>query len=258
MVTTQVKEGEPNPLLENPAFLEEVQRQPILAKVIQEYEERNISLSSSDLGKVIHLMKAHPNYFQVAAGKNALLMGKAFIDANRSIYLSQLSVEHQIDYNREHSGIHPRKNSCRHVADLVSLRKLRDDSERFHELTKFAVRYQGARDQNWIKCNACTENLLCVHERLQLQAYLNPKEKDTIEKEIILMFSGGQFQGNYICRNCGQTIRELGFDNNLEFDDNGKPKSGRAVLEIKMHCLMKILNKRRVYLSNSHLKRKWV
>ena len=230
MVTTEAKEGEPNPLLENPAFLEEVQRQPILAKVIQEYEERNISLSSSDLGKVIYLMKAHPNYFQIAAGKNALLMGKAFIDANRSIYLSQLSIEQQIDYNKENSGIHPRKNSCRHVADLVSLRKLRDDSERFHELTKFAVRYQGARDQNWIKCNACSENLLCVHERLQLQAYLNPKEKDTIEKEIVLMFSGGQFQGNYICRNCGQTIRELGFDNNLEFDDNGKPKSGRAVL----------------------------
>ena len=230
MVKTEAKEGEPNPLIENPAFLEEVQRQPILAKVIQEYEERNISISSSDLGKVIHLMKAHQNYFQVAAGKNALLMGKAFIDANRSIYLSQLAIEQQIDYNKEHSGIPPRKNSCRHVADLVSLRKLRDDSERFHELTKFAIRYQGARDQNWINCNVCSEHLICVHERLQLQAYLNPKEKDTIEKEIILMFSGGQFQGNYICRNCGQTIRELGFDNSLEFDDNGKPKSGRAVL----------------------------
>ncbi len=230
MVTSEAKEGEPNPFLENPAFLEEVQRQPILAKVLQDYEEKNVSLSSSDLGKVLHLMKAHPNYFQVAAGKNVLLMGKAFIDANRSNYLSQLSIEQQIEYNKRNSGIHPRKNPCRHVADLVSLRKLRDDSERFHELTKFAIRYQGTRDQNWINCNVCSEHLLCVHERLQLQAYLNPKEKDTIEKEIILMFSGGQFQGNYICRNCGQTIRELGFDNNLEFDDNGKPKSGRSVL----------------------------
>jgi len=230
MVATEVKEGEPNPFLENPSFLEEVQRQPILAKVLQDYEEKNVSLSSSDLGKVIHLMKAHPNYFQVSAGKNERLMGKAFIDANRSIYLSQLSIEQKMDYNKENSGIRPRKNPCRHTSDLVSVRKLRDDSERFQELTKFALRYQGARDQNWINCNECSEHLLCVHERLQLQAYLNPKEKDTIEKEIILMFSGGQFQGNYICRNCGQTIRELGFDNNLEFDDNGKPKSGRSVL----------------------------
>jgi hypothetical protein len=230
MVTSEAKKAEPNPFLENPAFLEEIQRQPILAKVLQDYEEKNTSLSTSDLGMVNHLMKAHPNYFQVAAGKNALLMGKAFIDANRSIYLAQLSIEQQIDYNKEHSGIHPRKNPCRHVSDLVSIRKLRDDSERFQELTKFAIRYQGSRDQNWINCNVCSEHLICVHERLQLQAYLNPKEKDTIEKEIILMFSGGQFQGNYICRNCGQTIRELGFDNNMEFDDNGRPKSGSAIL----------------------------
>jgi hypothetical protein len=45
-----------------------------------------------------------------------------------------------------------------------------------------------------------------------------------------LKCSGGVFQGKYICRNCGQSIRELDFDNNLEFDDNGQPKSGRAVL----------------------------
>ena len=53
---------------------------------------------------------------------------------------------------------------------------------------------------------------------------MNPKEKETLEKEIVLKCSGGQFQGKYICRNCGQAIRELDFDNNLEFDDDGKPK----------------------------------
>jgi len=230
MVTSEAKEGEPNPFLENPAFLEEIQRQPILAKVLQDFEEKNISLASSDMGKVIHLMKAHPNYFQVAAGKNAHLMGKAFIDANRTIYLNQLSIEQQIEANQRNAGIPPRRNTCYHTKDLVSVRKLRDDSERFQQLTKFFLRYQGARDQNWINCNVCSQNLICCHERLQLQAYLNPKEKDTIEKEIILAFAGGQFQGNYICRNCGQTIRELDFDNTMEFDDNGKPKSGRSVL----------------------------
>ena len=223
-------EGKVNPFLENPVFLEEIQRQPILAKVLVEYEERNPSLGQSDLGKVIYLMKAHPNYFQIAAGKNALLMGKAFIDANRTIYLSQLLIEKQLDDNKRHSGIRPKKNSCRHVAHLVSVRKIRDDSERFQELTKFFRTYQGSREQNWINCNVCSMNMICCHERLQLQAYLNPREKDTIEKEIVLMFSGGQFQGKYICRNCGQTIRDLAFDNTMEFDDNGKPKSGRAVL----------------------------
>ena len=224
------KKGEPNPFLDNPAFFEEVKRQPILATLLQDYEDKNTTLSSSDLGKVIHLMKHHANYFQIAAGKNALLMGKAFIDANRTNYLLQRTIERQLEDSKRNAGIRPRRNPCRHTADLVSVRRLRDDSDRFHELTKFVLRYQGARDQNWINCNICTENLICCHERLQLQAYLNPREKDTIEKEIILSFAGGQFQGNYICRNCGQTIRALDFDNNLEFDDNGKPKSGTAVL----------------------------
>ena len=71
-----------------------------------------------------------------------------------------------------------------------------------------------------------------LHERLQIQAYLKSMEKrHTIEKEIILKFSGGSFQGKYICRNCGQAFVILDFDNSIEFDDNGKPKSGRAVLE---------------------------
>jgi hypothetical protein len=98
-------------------------------------------------------------------------------------------------------------------------------------MTEFFKKYQGTRDGNWIDCNICREHLLCIHERLQIQAFLNPSEKSTIEKEIILKFSGGAFQGKYICRNCGQAIRDLDFDNSIEFDDDGKPKSGRAVLE---------------------------
>ena len=65
---------------------------------------------------------------------------------------------------------------------------------------------------------------------IKLQAFLSPKEKTIIEKEIILKCSGGQFQGKYICRNCGQSIRDLDFDNSIEYDDDGKPRSGRAVL----------------------------
>jgi hypothetical protein len=59
---------------------------------------------------------------------------------------------------------------------------------------------------------------------------LHPKEKDVIEKELILSFSGGQFQGKYICRNCGQPMRELDFDNNMQFDEEGRPISGNAEL----------------------------
>ena len=65
-------------------------------------------------------------------------------------------------------------------------------------MTEFFKKYQGTRDGNWINCNTCKEHLLCLHERLQIQAFLNPSEKSIIEKEIILKFSGGSFQGKYI------------------------------------------------------------
>jgi len=231
MISTDVaKEPEQNPFLDHPAILEDIRGQPILAEALVEYERVNPSLAQSDIGKVLYLLHHHANYFQIAAGKNSVLMARALLQTNNMEYLKQLQIANTIKYNTIHAGDKPKKNTCKHVADLVSIRKLHDDSERFHELATFFKIYQGHRDDNWIDCNVCKEHLLCIHERLQLQVFLNQKEKDIIEKEIILKCAGGQFQGKYICRNCGQSIRDLDFDNNIEFDDNGKPKSGRAVL----------------------------
>lgn len=224
------KEPVLNPFLESPHFLEQIQLQPMLVEDLIEYEKQNPSLAESDLGKVGHLMKKHPDYFQIAGGKSVALIAAAEIQAKHSYFLQQLAISNRIKYNVQHSGVQPKTNPCHHVRDMVAVRRIRDDSERFMELSKVFRLYQGARKDNWINCMVCKENLLCVHERLQLQAFLNPKEKPTIEKEIILTLAGGQFQGKYICRNCGQPIRDLDFDSNLEFDDNGRPKSGQAVL----------------------------
>ena len=219
-----------NPFIENPAFLENIRTQSILANALVEYNRINPTLSSSDIGIVSYLMQTHPTYFQIAVGNNSVLIAKATLFAQRMEYIKQLHIAKTVRYNELHKHIIPPRNKCTHVADFVSIKKIHDDNERFQELTNFFRKYQGGRDQNWINCNVCKEHLLCMHERLQLQAYLNQPEKESIDKEIILMFSGGQFQGKYICRNCGQAIKELDFDNNIEFDDNGKPKSGRAVL----------------------------
>ena len=228
--STPKREPEQNPFLDNPAIIEQIRTQPILLESISEYERTNPTFAQSDIGIINHLIQKYDNYFQVAAGKNPVLIAKAILDANNTEYLKQLKIANTIKYNQLYSGTKPKKNMCKHVSTLVSIRKIRDDADRFHELAKFFKIYQGPRNENWIDCNTCKEHLLCVHERLQLQAYLRPKEKDTIEKEIILSFSGGQFQGKYICRNCGQAMHDMDFDNNIEFDDNGKPKSGRAVL----------------------------
>ena len=225
------KTPEQNPLLDNPKILEDILSQPTLVEDLQEFERINPSLAQSDIGKVSYLMKKHQDYFQVAAGGNSVLIAKALLDANNAMYLQSLKVANLLNYNQLNAGEKPKKNTCKHVADLVSVRKIFDDGERLQKMTEFFKKYQGTRDGNWIDCNICKEHLLCLHERLQIQAYLNPAEKSVIEKEIILKFSGGSFQGKYICRNCGQAIRDLDFDNSIEFDDNGKPKSGRAVLE---------------------------
>jgi hypothetical protein len=221
-----------NPFL-NPIILEEIRSLPTLAEALAEYERINPSLRTSDIGQVLYLLRHYPILFQVAAGKNAVLLGSAKIYTRMTNYLEWRHINHTNQYNEKNKGEKPERNTCQHIGMLVTIRKIINNSDRFQQLTTFFKKYQGARDKdlhNWINCNKCKKHLLCVHEILQLQAYLNPKEKDTLEKEIILKCSGGQFQGKYICRNCGQPIRELDFDNGLEFDDNGKPKSGRSVL----------------------------
>jgi len=226
----QTSAPRPNPFLEDPEFLKDIVAEPLLQNDLEEYERTNISLAQSDIGKVNALMKRHPEYFQIAAGGNPKLMIRAQAQAYQLDYHKRLTINKILKLNEANSGERAKKNNCSHVSQLVSIRKLRDDTERFQQLTTFFTIYQGTRTDNWINCNRCQSHLLCMHERLQIQAFLHPTEKDTIEKEILLNFSGGQFQGKYICRNCGQPIRDLDFDNNIEFDDNGKPKSGRAVI----------------------------
>jgi hypothetical protein len=229
-IVEQAPAPQPNPFLEDPDFLKDIRAEPLLLNDLEEYERINLSLAESDIGKVSALMKRHPEYFQIAAGGNPTLMIKAQAQAYQLDYHKRLTINKILKLNEANSGERAKKNNCTHVSQLVSIRKLRDDNERFQQLTTFFTIYQGTRKENWIDCNRCESHLLCMHERLQLQAFLHPSEKSTIEKEILLNFSGGQFQGKYICRNCGQPIRDLDFDNNIEFDDNGKPKSGRAVI----------------------------
>jgi hypothetical protein len=96
---------------------------------------------------------------------------------------------------------------------------------------KFITRYEGSRKNNWVNCSACKEHLVCYHEVLLLKEYLHPKEKSEIHKELLLTFSGGAFQGKFICRNCGQPISEFDYDTSIEYSDDGTPISGRAVLQ---------------------------
>lgn len=224
-------EAKTNELIPSATLWETLASQEILVRSLEEYQRRNPTLARSDIGKTLHLLRYHDNFFQVTAGKNPLLIAKAVMAAYNQEYIDALRIQSLIRQREREAGTPPKKNKCAHVADMVSVRRLQDDTERFYELTKVFRRYQGERKENWFHCNICKEHLLCIHERLQLQAYLHPREKDIIDKEIILECSGGQFQGKYICRNCGQPIRDLDFDNRMEFDDDGRPLAGQGALE---------------------------
>ena len=218
-------------LLEKPDILETlVQTEPILVDDLQAFEKQNISLTESDIAKMAYMLKKHADYFQVAAGQQPVYTARERLRATRDILLESLNVSRLLQTKLAERGEPPVVNRCPHVAQLRTVRKIHDDGDRYQALTKLFAKYQGKREENWIKCNTCTKELLCIHERIQIQAYLSPREKDQLQKEIILHFSDGVFHGNYICRNCGQPIQELGFDTHLEYDDAGKPMMGRAVL----------------------------
>jgi len=79
-----------------------------------------------------------------------------------------------------------------------------------------------------------------------IKAFLYPKEKESIQKDLHLHFSGGLEQGHYICRICGQPMEDLEYENTLQFDDEGRPMNGHAVLideeELDEGELIRLLN----------------
>jgi hypothetical protein len=218
-----------NYLIKDLSFIEILSKQEILNNEIENYKHFNPSLVNSDIGLLSYIMKKYSDYLQITAGNKLLYIMKAKHSAERLQYLENQRNLRLAQLNEPY--VKPRPNFCKHVGMLNTIRREYDDTERFTNLTLLFKKYQGPRNENWIDCNVCNKNLICLHERLQIQGFLSPAEKESIDKEIILKFAGGQFQGRYICRNCGQPIKEFTFDNNIEFDENGVPKSGNAVLE---------------------------
>jgi hypothetical protein len=135
------------------------------------------------------------------------------------------------------SGAPPDENTCPHVKGLENIRKvgkLSEDEPRDVRKVKLLIQllneFRGHTEDDWIECKVCNKHLICAHELIQIQEYLRPTEEETLHKEMLIKFSGGQFSGKFICRNCGQALGDLDFDQSLEFDDEGRPMMGRSVM----------------------------
>jgi hypothetical protein len=124
----------------------------------------------------------------------------------------------------------PEINTCPHVNRLEAVRNVRDDLERSRLLRTFVEEYQGGREGEWMTCAICRKPCVCYHELMELEAAAQPTRLLAIQKQIMVKFGGERYEGKIVCKNCGQPLRDIDYDDSVEFDDDGNPIMSRAVL----------------------------
>lgn len=124
----------------------------------------------------------------------------------------------------------PEINTCPHVDRLEAIRNNRDDLQRSRLLRDFVEMYQGGREGDWMTCTLCRKPCVCYHELMELEAMAQPTRMETIQKQILVRFGGDRYEGKIVCRNCGQPLQDIEYDEHVEFDDDGNPIVSRSVL----------------------------
>lgn len=245
-------------LQNNPLLLPEIVQErvaqllgePSFQKAIQNFQTRYPSYRENDIAMFAYLfIEMYEFTFAVLSGSSIPLQReirrKARGDFLRRLYESAALLEKQStkvmqikekptvprSHVKEYVDMDVRtQNPCPHVKSLDMVRKIKDGTLRTRALIEYLTRFSSSKKDNWIDCKVCSQHCLCVHEQLMIQEYLKPKEKEVLHKELILAFSRSQFHGQFCCTNCGQSISDIDYDTSLEYDDEGRPMSGRAVL----------------------------
>jgi hypothetical protein len=124
----------------------------------------------------------------------------------------------------------PEISSCVHVSRLETIRNISDVLNRSRLLRDFIETYQGPRTGDWMTCALCMGGCVCYHEIMELEALAQPSRMDSIQKQILVRFGGARYEGKIVCKNCGQALQDIDYDDHVEFDDSGKPITGRSVL----------------------------
>jgi hypothetical protein len=211
--------------------------EPLLVKVLEGIQQGAGELSKIDINWFTYIYLAYPDYLLSVLGQQADQVAKERLKHVRDLYLDALRNAYRAKNRILESGVPPVENACPHVKAFEAARKyqqLKSDEPRDLAKTKLLLKefnkFRGKTEEDWVWCNVCNKHLMCAHEVLQLQEVIRQKEQETLHKELLIKFSGGQFGGKFICRNCGQGISDLDFDTNLEFDDEGRPMIGRSVM----------------------------
>ena len=211
-------------------LIEKLAGEPILKELQQSIKDQMPAFANSDVTMVALLLRQHPEMSMAQLADQPAALTRSRMKYARDEYLITLRNIQLKKQRVQFAGKPPVPVNCSHVKPLAMIRKTKDTNQRLALLSKFLITFQGVKQDNWVTCNAGDHNLLCVHELLQVYQYLRPGDVAALNKDIQLNFGGGQFQGYYICRNCGQPINEVEYDTHLEFDDNGRPMMGRSEL----------------------------
>ena len=156
----------------------------------------------------------------LATARDALAISRAYLQRQKEIrnaYLQTLKAAPEI-------------NPCEHVNRLEAIRNTTDVVQRSRLFRDFVEEYQGSRKGDWIMCSRCNRECVCYHELMELEAIAQPSRMDRIQKQILITFGGDRYEGNIVCRNCGQALQELDYDDHVEFDDSGRPIVTSSVL----------------------------
>ena len=221
---------------------EKLRSEPVLQETLSELRRQAPTLANMDLAKMVHLLNKFPDLTIATLGSDPAILRRAQLRSARDEFLEALYIAKRLQTADKEKGAEPVKNTCEHMEMLQSIKKLSSPEERMQFMVKLLNKYQGERENNWINCSICQQHLICLHEFIQIQQYLKPREKQVLQKELILQFAGPLFSGSYTCRNCGQPFAELDYDTNLEYDDEGNPLMGRAVLVDEDAIKQEVLN----------------
>lgn len=124
----------------------------------------------------------------------------------------------------------PEINACPHVARLEATRNVSDTLQRSRLLREFIETYQGGREGEWMTCVLCKQSCVCYHEIMELEALAQPARMDAIQRQILVQFGGDRYEGKIVCRNCGQALQDIDYDEGVEFDDEGNVIVSSSVL----------------------------
>lgn len=223
-----------NPFLQGDTlkvFVDSIRAEPLLEVILTNVKNTTPPYKNNDIAIVAAILNSSTDLFLNAMAQIPGTLAKERNRLVREQYIKALSNALLKSEVNALSIYIPEPNDCAHVKDYTLIQRQKDLETRMKLFAKFVTRYEGTRKHNWVNCSACKEHLVCYHEILLLKEYLHPKEKREIHKELLLAFSGGAFQGKFICKNCGQPISDFEYDTSIEYADDGTPLSGRAVLE---------------------------